>query len=241
MTDPGGTAWRRIAAALEAAIERGDYAAGDGLPSALVLAERYGVHRHTVRQAFRHLAERGLVSVARGRGTHVTERRFPYRLGRRVSLRTNFGAAGIIATNEVLGSALVDGEARHCAALGVPPGTRLWRSETVSLADGVPVGCGIHHKVAEGFPAFDAALIAASGSLSATLAHYGIDDYVRRSTRLSVRGADAREAALLKLEPGAPVMISDAVDALPDLTPVHLVESTFAGGRMEMVVEPFAE
>ena len=32
-----------------------------------------------------------------------------------------------------------------------------------------------------------------------------------------------------------------AIYALPDLTPIHLVSSVFAGERMEMVVEPFAE
>ncbi len=36
-------------------------------------------------------------------------------------------------------------------------------------------------------------------------------------------------------------MISTAVDALPDLTPVHLVTSVFAAERMEMVIEPFAD
>ena len=57
----GGTAWRRIADELAAAIEKGDYVPGDTLPASVALAERYGVHRHTVRQAFRHLAEQGLV------------------------------------------------------------------------------------------------------------------------------------------------------------------------------------
>ena len=31
------------------------------------------------------------------------------------------------------------------------------------------------------------------------------------------------------------------IDALPDLTPIHLVASVFAGERMEMVIEPFGE
>ena len=68
----GGTAWRRIADELAEAIGRGEYKLGDTLPASVALAERYGVHRHTVRQAFRHLAEQGLVTVSRGRGTQVT-------------------------------------------------------------------------------------------------------------------------------------------------------------------------
>lgn len=235
------TAWRRIADEIEAAIGRGEYETGATLPSSLALAERYGVHRHTVRQAFRHLADRGLVSVSRGRGTQVTAPRFPYRIGRRVSMRTNFGAAGITVAGSILGAEIVKGEAEACAALRLEDGAPLWRIETLSLAGGVPVSTGVHLLSAERFPDFDKMLSRAGSSISAAFAAFGIPDYVRLSTRLSARLASEREALLLRIEPGAAVMLSAAIDALPDLTPIHLVDGIFAGERMEMVVEPFAE
>ncbi len=236
-----GTAWRRIADALEAAIGRGDYAAGAILPSSLALAERYGVHRHTVRQAFRHLAERGLVSVSRGRGTQVSAARFPYRIGRRVSMRTNFGAAGIAVEGSMLGAEIVAGGAEACQALRLEPGAPLWRIGTLSLAGGVPVSTGVHLLSAARFPAFDTVLASAGFSITAAFRAAGIPDYVRLSTRLSARLASEREALLLQIEPGAAVMLSSAIDALPDLTPIHRVDGVFAGERMEMVVEPFAD
>jgi GntR family phosphonate transport system transcriptional regulator len=237
----GGTAWRRIADALAASIEQGEYEPGDTLPASVALAERYGVHRHTVRQAFRHLAERGLVTVSRGRGTQVTAPRFPYKLGRRVSMRTNFGAAGIAVSGAVLASEIVAGEAEHCALLGLPEGTSLWAIETLSRAGGTPVGTGIHYLSVARFPRFDEILTEAGSSITAAFKACGIPDYVRRSTRLTARLAGEREAALLKIEPGAAVLTSDALDALPDLTPIHIVNSVFAGERMEMVVEPFGD
>jgi GntR family phosphonate transport system transcriptional regulator len=223
-----GTAWRRIADELEAAIGRGDY-------------ERYGVHRHTVRQAFRHLAERGLVTVSRGRGTQVTAPRFPYRLGRRVSMRTNFGAAGISVAGSMLGAEIVAGEPEACTALRLEEGAPLWQIETLSLAGGIPVSTGVHLLPAARFPDFDQVLVKAGSSITAAFKACGIPDYVRLSTRLSARLANEREALLLKIEPGAAVMVSKAVDALPDLTPIHLIDGIFAGERMEMVVEPFGE
>lgn len=235
------TAWRRIADEIEAAIGRGDYEEGATLPSSLALAERYGVHRHTVRQAFRHLAERGLVSVSRGRGTQVTAPRFPYRIGRRVSMRTNFGKAGIAVAGSILGAEIVKGEAEACASLRVDEGAALWRIETLSLAGGVPVSTGVHLLSAVRFPDFDMVLGKAGSSITAAFAACGIADYVRLSTRLSARLASEREALLLRVEPGAAVMVSSAIDALPDLTPIHLIAGVFAGERMEMVVEPFAE
>lgn len=240
-TADSGTAWRRIADELAGSIGKGEYAAGDILPAATALAERYGVHRHTVRQAFRHLAEHGLVTVSRGRGTQVSSRRVPYPLGRRVSMRANLGRIGMVGSSAVLTTEQIEGEAETCATLGLEPGATLWRLEGLSLADGTPMGTGTHWLSVERFPGFDAAYRAAEGSMTAALKACGITDYVRLSTRLTARLAGEREAELLRIEPGAPVMVSVAVDALPDLTPIHLVSSVFAGERMEMVVEPFSE
>ncbi|HEV7258114.1 MAG TPA: phosphonate metabolism transcriptional regulator PhnF [Bosea sp. (in: a-proteobacteria)] len=236
-----GTAWRRIADELAGSIGKGEYAAGDILPAATALAERYGVHRHTVRQAFRHLAEQGLVTVSRGRGTQVSTRRVPYPLGRRVSMRANLGRIGMVGSSAVLSEAEVEGEPETCEDLGLEPGAALWRLEGLSLADGTPMGTGTHWLSVARFPDFDRAYRTAEGSMTAALKAFGITDYVRLSTRLTARLASEREAALLQIEPGAPVMVSVAIDALPDLTPIHLVSSVFAGERMEMVVEPFGE
>lgn len=235
-----GTAWRRIAEDLAGAIGMGEYAQGDTLPAATVLAQRYGVHRHTVRQAFRHLAEQGLVTVSRGRGTQVSARRVPYPIGRRVSLRANLGRIGLVGSSAVLSGEQIAGDAETCAILGLAPGSALWRLEGLSLADGTPIGTGTHWLSVARFPGFDQAYREGAGSMTAALKAYGISDYLRLSTRLTARLASEREAELLRVDPGAPVMVSVAVDALPDMTPIHLVSSVFAGERMEMVVEPFA-
>lgn len=237
----GGTAWRRIADELADAIGRGEYKLGETLPASVALAERYGVHRHTVRQAFRHLADQGLVSVSRGRGTQVTAPRLPYPIGRRVSMRANFGKLGIVGTSRVLSAAMEEGDAEACAALGLKTGTRLWRVAGLSLADGVPMGTGTHWLSVERFPDFDRVFDEAGASITAAFKAYGIEDYVRLSTRLTARLAEEREAKLLDISPEAAVMVSTAVDALPDLTPIHLVSSVFAGERMEMVIEPFKD
>jgi len=236
-----GTAWRRIADALAVSIGKGEYAPGDTLPAAIALAGAYGVHRHTVRQAFRHLAEQGLVTVSRGRGTQVSARRVPYPLGRRVSMRANFGRLGIVGSSDMLSAAMVTGDAQICEALGLEAGVSLWRVEGLSSADGTPMGTGTHWLSADRFPEFDRVFREAGASMTAAFKAFGIADYVRLSTRLTARLASEREAALLRISPGAPVMVSAAIDALPDLTPIHLVNSVFAGERMEMVVEPFAE
>ncbi len=62
---------RRIARDLRQAIETGELAAGQRLPSERELATRYGAARNTAREAIRLLAAAGLVDVEHGRGVFV--------------------------------------------------------------------------------------------------------------------------------------------------------------------------
>jgi DNA-binding GntR family transcriptional regulator len=55
-------------------IERGEYAAGQRLPSADDLAELHGIAPNTARKALSLLRERGLAEMSAGRGTYVTRR-----------------------------------------------------------------------------------------------------------------------------------------------------------------------
>lgn len=232
-----GPRWTQIANALAAAIERGDYVHGATLPAATTVAARYGVHRHTVRQAFRHLQDLGLVSVERGRGTVVTADRFPYRLGRRVSLRGNFGAQGIAVEGRLESSSIVVAEPGMAERLGVETGAHLWAIRTLNHAAGVPVSTGLHHLSVERFPDFDRRIEAHRASITAAFRTYGIEDYVRLSTRLSARLAMPHEIKLLALDGPEPVLQSLALDGLPDGTPLQDIAGAFAGHAVEMVID----
>ncbi len=61
-----------IAQRLIEAIEAGEFAIGDLLPTEMELAAQYGVSRHTMREAVRELISRGMVSRRQDVGTRVT-------------------------------------------------------------------------------------------------------------------------------------------------------------------------
>lgn len=69
----GQAAYRQIADDLRAQITSGELPPGSLLPTQVVLAERYGVARMTVRQAIAQLANEGLVISQQGKGVIVRE------------------------------------------------------------------------------------------------------------------------------------------------------------------------
>jgi GntR family transcriptional repressor for pyruvate dehydrogenase complex len=62
-----------LAETLREAMDRGDYAPGQRLPSERDLVVRYGVSRPTVREAMICLEARGLIDIQQGSGAYVLE------------------------------------------------------------------------------------------------------------------------------------------------------------------------
>ena len=69
------------------------------------------------------------------------------------------------------------------------------------------------------------------------LAHYGIRDYRRSSTRITAAIVDATDAARLDLALGRPILVVDATDVDLDGTPLVAKRSRFAAERVEFLVE----
>jgi GntR family transcriptional regulator len=66
--------YARLAETIEGGIAAGEFEVGGFLPSEPELAVRYGVSRHTVREAIRRLCEVGLITRHQGIGTRVVAR-----------------------------------------------------------------------------------------------------------------------------------------------------------------------
>jgi GntR family transcriptional regulator len=64
--------YARLAELLQGEIRSGRLGIGARVPGELDLVERYGVSRHTVREALRRLSDQGLIVRRRGAGTVVT-------------------------------------------------------------------------------------------------------------------------------------------------------------------------
>jgi len=71
--DSRDSLYKLVVRALRAEILTGIYPIGTAIPSESQLVSRFGVSRHTIREALRHLRELGLVESRQGFGTVVTQ------------------------------------------------------------------------------------------------------------------------------------------------------------------------
>ena len=235
-TASGVALWRQVADGIERGIADGTFAAGEKLPGETEIAETYRVNRHTVRRALAALAERGLVRAERGSGTYVEARRLAYPLRSRTRFSEIVGAGGHEPRGQLI-DASTDVATRELAReLGLKTGAALIRIEALRFADRTPICVSTTWLAADRFP--DAGRVFAKlRSMTGLLAHYGINDYRRASTRISAAIAEATDAARLDLGLGRPILVVDSTDVDTNGSPLVTKRSRFAAERVEFLVE----
>jgi len=234
--DTGVALWRRVADAIERDIAHGIHAAGLRLPGEMEMAEAYRVNRHTVRRAIASLAERGLVRAERGSGTYVEAPRLAYPLRSRTRFSEIVGAGGREPRGQLIATTREAASSELARRLGLKAGDELIRIEALRLADRAPICIGTTWLAAARFP--DAgAVYERVRSMTEVLAHFGIRDYSRATTRISAAIVDATDAARLNLSLGRPILVVESTDVDADGQPVLTTRARFAAERVEFVIE----
>jgi GntR family phosphonate transport system transcriptional regulator len=232
----GVALWRQVADGIERGIASGDFAAGERLPGENEIAETYRVNRHTVRRALATLAERGLVRAERGSGTYVEAQRLAYPLRSRTRFSEIVGAGGREPRGQLIGASMEPATRELARQLALKTGAPLIRVEALRLADRTPICVGTTWLAAARFS--DAGRIyETAGSMTKVLAHYGVRDYRRASTRVTASIVDATDAARLGLALGRPVLVVDSTDVDVDGKPLLTTRARFAAERVEFVIE----
>jgi GntR family transcriptional regulator len=198
--------YRLIADSLATEISTGRLKAGDQIPSERVIAEEFGISRMTVRQALRHLAERGLVETRVGQGTFVGAPAIQQQLSTLTGFTEEMERQGRSAASLVVEAARRPPEAETAAALGLPAQAEVWRITRVRLADGEAVAIETTEISAAMAPDLLQRADLARTSLYGTLrAHYALTPATAEQT-LAAASADPSVAATLGIPVGAPVL-----------------------------------
>jgi GntR family transcriptional regulator, phosphonate transport system regulatory protein len=229
----GYSTWRLIAEELRREIIAGAQAPGAKLPSEGELAERFGVHRNTVRQAMAALGAEHLVVSRRGSGTFVAEHAvLVHRIGARTRFSDSLGGRGSASARLLESEVDPEPPPEIADRLALGGGAAL-RLETLQLVNGLPISRATHWFAADRAPGL-AERFSATGSITAALRAVGVDDYVRAATTVGARHATATEAADLGLTAGSVVLVTRSLDVLADGTPLQVGISRFVAGRVEL-------
>lgn len=229
-----GSVWAAIEQILYGEIAARTFRPGEKLPSENALALRFGVNRHTVRQAMSHLARRGIVRIEHGRGTYVIDSAIDYVIGKRTRFAKNLAAVGLPGKHRVLeirqavaGPKLAEVfqmRARDLVTLIVAAGEAGSRVLSVGEHYFPPALKGI------------GGVVERSGSITLALAEFGITDYERRHSVITARLPDAHSAMLLGQADTRPMLCVEYVNVTPAGRPVEFGRSCFPGDRLQLTV-----
>lgn len=236
-TEEGVTRWRRVADRIRAAIADGSIT--EQLPPETDLADRYAVNRHTVRRAIQSLAAEGLVRSERGRGTFVNAAapRLSYPVGLRTRFSENVTAQGRRPAGRLIRSESVRADGALAGMLDCSLGAALFRLDTLSVANALPLSVSTGYFPADRFPNI-VRDYAETGSITEALKLQGVADYRRLETRITAERVHPLDAEHLALPLDGIILISTAVDVDAEDRPVQFLRSRFPADRMELDFRP---
>ncbi|MEH6753055.1 MAG: phosphonate metabolism transcriptional regulator PhnF [Alphaproteobacteria bacterium] len=232
----GVALWRQIASQIEEDIAARHFPPGGRLPTEQELATRFEVNRHTLRRAVAALEDKGLVRIEQGRGTFVQGGAIDYAVGRRTRFSENIRRQAREPSGRVIRAEIIPADPMLTRELGLRRGARVVLLETVGMADQVPISIGAHHFPARRFPNLIAAY-QENGSITAALSDAGVEDYSRKSTRVTANLPDARETGLLEMPKTRPLLICESINVDQDGAPIEYGRACFVADRVQVSLE----
>lgn len=233
----GVALWRQIADAIRAGMSSGLGDENGKLPPEVELAEQFGVNRHTVRSAISALVNEGILRAEQGRGTFIIE---PERLTYPISKRTRFSAGlaerGTAGTTELLSSEIIPANKEVAKALNLSFDAPVHCMRTVGMGDDIPLNRSTAWFDADRFPDF-ADHYRTHRSVTKALAACGVDDYIRSSTIIEAYHATVDDLKIMRLTPGAIVLVTHAINTDMDGKPIEYSKTRFSADRVNLEIE----
>ncbi len=120
-------------------IENGVFHAGDRLPNEMLLCEKFGVSRITVRQALRELELNGYIIRERGRGTFIRKNIETHSLQKVSSIIDELKEEGIKTKKKILENKILDPDDRTKKILELLEGEKIFFVKRLIYSYGSPL------------------------------------------------------------------------------------------------------
>jgi GntR family transcriptional regulator len=234
--EPASRTPEEVRRALAEQIDSGSLRPGQRLGAERALAADLGVSRATLRQALAVLEEGGLVRrvPGRGGGTFVAKGKIERDLSRIVGVPALLRSQGVLAGTRVVSARLAEADDLAAQALRARPGELVVDLVRIRLADGSPFSLEHARFPARRFPGL--LELPLGGSVYELLEEqFGVKP-AEATERIEVVLASADEAAILDIEPGAPLMAITRTTTDTDGEPMEFSRDLFRADRTRIVV-----
>ena len=233
---PPGRTPEEVRRLLAEQIGSGQLRPGQRLGAERALAAELGVSRATLRQALAVLEEGGAVRrvPGRGGGTFVAKGKIERDPSRIVGVPALLRSQGVVAGARVLSARLAEADDVAAQALRTRPGELVVDLVRIRLADGSPFSLEHARLPAKRFPGL--LELPLGGSVYELIEeHFGTKP-AEATERIEVVLASADEAAILDIEPGAPLMAITRTTTEVGGEPIEFSRDLFRADRTRIVV-----
>lgn len=221
---------------LAKAIDSGELAPCQPIPTERELQEKYQLSRTTVRQAINELVAEGLLYRQRGKGTFVSKPKLRHGPQRPFGLSGYMRAQGLKPGWKLLGMDTVAPPNKVAEQLNLAEGEKALMIERLRLADGEIVGVHIAYvPVSLGLEFTETELIEGDSSLSYLDGKEGLS-FSETHRIIQAVAATAREARLLRTRKGAPLLLVQRTTISAEGKPVEYLHALYRGDRFEYYV-----
>jgi GntR family transcriptional regulator len=190
---------------LLALLKDGQFEEGDSFPTERELVQKYGVSRITVRRALDELVREGYLIARQGKGTFVAKPKLSRHVPQMKSFSQEMADQGRRPGSHLLSLGHQRVGERIATALSLPEDSWVWVVERLRLADDEPICLSLVYLNLPQQVSLTPAELEQEPSLWKVLGSKGIE-LAYRDENIQAISAGAREAELLKVEVGAPLL-----------------------------------
>ncbi len=217
-------------------IASGEWASGALIPNELDLCAEYGVSRGPVRQALDRLVQEGRLARKQGKGTRVLPPKIESDLGGFYSFTTLIEQKGLQHSAQTLSFETQAAAGSTARRLALEPGAPVYEIRRLRLADGEPLILETIYVPEAVCPGLSHADLAAAPLYTLLSARYGVP-LLRATQYFEPAVADDYESDILRMKPGAPVLLLQNLTYTTSDRPVVLSRAIMRGDRVRYLVE----
>lgn len=205
----------------------------EAIPSEREYAEQFQISRMTVRQAISNLVREGLLYREKGRGTFVNKQKVEQELQGLTSFTEDMQMRGMKPSSRTLSFQTLPAPGGIASRLQIAEGSPVYEISRIRLADGLPMALETNYIPEALMP----------GLTEEDLGH-SLYEYAENRLSLSIAeagqeieaaGAKNREAGLLSIQEGSPILLILRTTRLSDGTPFEFVQSAYRADRYKFI------